>query len=249
MKNLFRTLSKILPVAGLLAACGLLPGVKVITGSGNVTSQDRPVSGFTGVALDGSGEVVITQGATEGLTIEAEDNLLPLITSEVKDGVLRLDFSRADWRDIVKPTKPIRFLVAVKDLSALDLAGSGSLRAGSLQSPNMKITLSGSGDVTLDDLQGQALNATLNGSGNVTAGGQIQKLDLLLSGSGQVMAGNLESQAASVSVSGSGDVTIWVREQLDVAISGSGTVNYFGTPTIGQRDITGSGDINPMGDK
>src|SRR5258705_10697028 len=116
MKKYSRTLCVTVLLAGLLAACGLLPGSNLITGSGNVTRVDRPVSGFAAVALEGSGEVVITQGASEGLTIEAEDNLLPLITSEVKDGVLRLDFNRADWRTVIKPTKPIRFLVSVCDL-------------------------------------------------------------------------------------------------------------------------------------
>jgi hypothetical protein len=221
----------------------------VITGSGNVARVDRRVSGFTAVALEGSGEVAITQGASEGLTIEAEDNLLPLITSEVRDGVLGLDFNRADWRDVIKPTKPIRFLVSVRDLSALDLAGSGTIQAGALQAPNLAVTLSGFGDVTLDELRGESLKATLDGSGNITAAGQIERLEIFLTGSGKVNADNLESQSATVSLGGSGDVTLWVRSQLDVSISGSGTVNYFGTPTIGKRDITGSGDINPMGDK
>src|SRR4026207_1743458 len=121
MKKYSRTLCVSVLLAGLLAACGLLPGSNLITGSGNVTRVDRPVSGFTAVALEGSGEVAITQGASESLTVEAVDTLLPLITTEVKDGVLRLGFSRADWRTVIRPTKPIRFLVSVRDLSALDL--------------------------------------------------------------------------------------------------------------------------------
>jgi hypothetical protein len=248
MKLISRALT-LLSLAALTAACGLLPGLNVITGSGNVTRAERAVSGFTAIALEGSGEVVITQGASEGLTIEAEDNLLPLITSEVRDGVLNLDFSRADWRDVIRPTQPIRFLVGVKDLGALDLAGSGSIQAGVLQIPNLKVVVSGSGDVTLDELRADSLIATLDGSGNITAAGQVQRLDVFLTGSGQVSAGDLESQAALVSLGGSGDVTLWVRDALDVSISGSGTVNYFGQPTVGKRDISGSGDINPMGDK
>jgi hypothetical protein len=242
-------LSALLPLAGLVTACGLLPGSKVIIGSGNVTRVDRPVSGFTAVALDGSGEVTITQGAGESLSVEAEDNLLPLITSVVRDGVLRLDFNRGDWRDVIKPTKPIRFLVSVRDLSALDLAGSGTMRAGTVESPNLAVTVSGSGDVTLDEFRGDSLKATLDGSGNITAAGQSQRLEVFLTGSGKVNADDLESQTASVSLGGSGDVTLWVRSALDISISGSGTVNYFGQPTVGKRDITGSGDVNPMGDK
>jgi hypothetical protein len=249
MKKLLRTISALLALAALLAGCGLLPGSKVVNGSGNVTRIDRPIKGFTGVALDGSGEVIITQGAGESLSIEAEDNLLPLITSVVDDGVLGLDFNRGDWRDVIRPTKPIRFFVTVHDLDALDLSGSGTIRAGAVESPDLAVTVSGSGDVTLDEFRGESLTARLDGSGNITAAGQSQRLEVSLTGSGKIDAGSLESQTASVSLGGSGDVTLWVRSQLDVSISGSGTVNYFGQPTIGKRDITGSGDINPMGDK
>ena len=72
-------------VAGLVAGCGLFTGgvERVVTGSGRVTSETRAVSGITRVALEGMGEVVIQEGAAESLTIEAEDNILPLITSAV----------------------------------------------------------------------------------------------------------------------------------------------------------------------
>ena len=202
MNKSSRTLSVVLALAGLWAGCGLLPGLNVITGSGNVTRVDRPVSGFTAVALDGSGEVTITQGAGESLSIEAEDNLLPLITSVVRDGVLRLDFNRGDWRDVIKPTKPIRFFVTMRDVSALDLAGSGTIQAGALESPNLAVNVRGSGDVSLDEFRGDSLKATLDGSGNITAAGQSQRLEVVLTGSGKVDAGSLESQTASVSVGG-----------------------------------------------
>src|SRR5687767_8419257 len=90
----------------VLSACGLFQGDddRVITGSGRVTSETRAVSGITAIALEGLGEVVVQQGATEGLIIEAEDNLLPLITSTVENGTLRLAFDRATWRDTIRPT-------------------------------------------------------------------------------------------------------------------------------------------------
>jgi hypothetical protein len=79
--------------------------------------------------------------------------------------------------------------------------------------------------------------------------GQAERQVVSLPGSGNYEAGGLESQSAEVTLAGSGNVTVWVREALDVRLSGSGTVNYFGTPTVGQRDISGSGDINRMGEK
>lgn len=240
-------------LGGLLAVagCGLFGGSgdRTIVGSGQIAAEARPVSGFDAVALLGSGEVSLTQGATESLVIEADDNLLPLIISTVRGTTLALGFDRANWRDVIQPSQPIRYTLTVRDLSAIDLSGSGLIAGQSVETERLAINLSGAGDVNFGQLQADALEVTLGGSGNVTLAGLAaqQRVDLL--GSGTYQAGALESQAAEVNLRGSGDLTLWVRDRLDVTISGSGTVSYFGQPTVGRRDITGSGDINPMGEK
>jgi hypothetical protein len=238
------------PATLLLAGCGLLTGEgNLIRGSGEIVSEARDVSGFEAVALLGSGEVIITQGESEGLVIEADDNLLPLITSEVRGGTLELGFDRANWADVIQPSTPILYMVAVRDLNALDLAGSGRIEAASLSAESLRLTISGSGDIALEQVSASELNAALPGSGNMLLTGEAERQVVSLAGSGTYEAGDLESQSAEVTLSGSGNVTVWVREALDVRLSGSGTVNYFGTPAVGQRDISGSGDINPMGEK
>ena len=74
----------------LIATVTMLVACSVTTGSGNVVSESRNVSGFTKIDLSGAGEVTIDQNGTEALTIEAEDNLMSKVTSEVGDGTLRL---------------------------------------------------------------------------------------------------------------------------------------------------------------
>lgn len=49
-------------------------------GSGTVITESRDLSDFNEVVLQGSGEVVVTVDGTEALTIEAEDNIMPLLT-------------------------------------------------------------------------------------------------------------------------------------------------------------------------
>ncbi len=234
----------------LAAGCGVFGGQgRVIRGSGNLATETRPVSGLSGVALLGQGEVVVTQGATEGLTIEAEDNLLPLLTSEVRSGTLTLSVDPAISPNTIDPTRPIRYLVTVTDLSALDLTGSGSLTAQSLVVDDLTLTLNGAGAINIDHLEAETLRVDLNGTGEVTLAGLATEQTIALNGTGTYLAGELESQLADVRLGGVGEVTLWVRQNLDITISGSGNVNFFGTPSITRRDITGTGDINPMGDK
>jgi hypothetical protein len=234
----------------LAAGCGLLQrGERVITGSGRVTTEARTVAGIERVALEGLGEVELHQGAAEALTIEAEDNLLPLITSVVDAGTLRLGFDRATWRDTLRPTAPIRFVLTVRDLEAFDLSGSGSLHASSLQASRLSLRLSGAGDLTVDHLESSALDVRIEGTGSVSVAGQAAEQTLAITGSGQYHAGDLDTQTTSVTISGSGDAVVWARDDLSIDISGSGTVSYWGDPHISRREIGGTGDINPMGEK
>jgi hypothetical protein len=236
--------------AGVLSSCGLLRrNVNVITGSGKLATEEREVSGFSAVVLAGEGDLIITQGAAEALTVEAEDNLLPLIRTQVRGGALVIDWDRPAAITSIRATQPIVFRLTVVDLDRLELAGSGTIRADALTTEDLALTLGGSGDVTLGHLEADDLDLNLTGSGDITLAGAIEDQQVLLSGSGSYTAGDLESQTARVELTGSGDITLWVREQLDVHISGSGSVSYFGQPTVGERRITGSGDINPMGDK
>src|SRR5918993_4416238 len=106
-----------MPNRGLIAAVAallVLTGCSVVNGSGQTKSETRPVSGFTGIELSGSGEVTIEQGEAESLTIEADDNVLPVLTSEVEDSVLRLGTKP---RTRVQTDNPIRYRVTVDDLT------------------------------------------------------------------------------------------------------------------------------------
>lgn len=95
-----------------------------VTGSGLVRSESRTVRDFREVALDGTGTLTITQGATEALTIEAEDNILPVLASNVRDGRLTLGERGTIG---IRPTKPIRYTLTVQDLGAVRLSGSGTI--------------------------------------------------------------------------------------------------------------------------
>ncbi|MGH8910660.1 MAG: head GIN domain-containing protein [Egibacteraceae bacterium] len=212
----------------LLAGCAGAPIITIqnaaVRGSGQVVSESRTVSGFTGVALTGIGELRIEQTGDESLTIEAEDNILPLLTSDVSARILRLG-TRSNTSIVT--TKPIIYRLTVKDLSSL--------------------TVSGAGDATVLNLATTSFTAVISGSGNVTASGMAETQDVTISGSGTYTAEDLASDAAEVTVSGSGDAVVRVSDTLDATVSGSGSIAYIGDPAVSQH-VSGSGTITKRED-
>ena len=104
----------------------LLTACSTTKGSGQLATAQREVSGFTKVELAGQGDLTIEQTGTESLTISAEDNLLPLLTSDVSGDTLILGTKP---NTSIVTTKPITYSVTVKDLDGLAVSGSGTMSA------------------------------------------------------------------------------------------------------------------------
>lgn len=232
----------------LLAGCITIntgDGFRSVRGNGDVISQERTVSGIDEVALFGLGNVEITTGSTESLTIEAESNLMGYLTNEVVNG--RLELKTRDFVNL-RPTKNIVYHLTVKSLKGLEILGSGNINLDQADTNTMHLTIAGSGDITISDLTANVLDVTIPGSGRVELSGKATDQTINVAGSGRYYADNLTSQTANVNIAGSGDVRLWVTNSLDIRILGSGDINYYGSPTIHQT-ILGSGKIVSLGQK
>ncbi|UCG23839.1 MAG: DUF2807 domain-containing protein [Chloroflexota bacterium] len=217
----------------------------IVDGSGDLITETREVSGFDSIDLSGSGEVIVTQGGSESLTVETDDNVMEHVETEVRGGTLHLGFE--EGLNLIDPTRLI-FTVGVDDLSELRISGSGDFEADSVDTDRFNVTVSGSGDVQIGDLMADSVEARISGSGDVDLAGEATTQDVTISGSGKYRAGDLASESVEVSISGSGNATVWATESLDSNISGSGTVNYYGRPSINSSG-SGSGQINNLGEK
>jgi len=238
-----RLLSVLLLFVGILTvtACN----ARLIRGSGDLIIETRQVSNFDHIDLSGSGEVVVTQGGSESLRIETDDNVMEHIKAEVRGGTLELGFENGvNWID---PSRLI-FYVGVDDLTGLTISGSGDLESDLLETGRLDVTVSGSGDVQIVDLTASEVSAEISGSGEIDLAGDATAQDVDISGSGKYMAGDLCSESVKVSVSGSGNATVCATRTLDSDISGSGSVNYYGRPSINNSN-SGSGTINSLGEK
>ncbi len=219
-----------------------------VAGSGVVETETRQVSEFNSIAIEYPADITVRQGESELITIEAEDNLLPQLITEVRSGTLYLENSERNWQERVNPTKSVRVTITVVELNKIQFPTAGKMQVEGLETDSLAIFVSGAGKVTLTDLDAGNLDFTLSGAGNVYADGVTQKLQLRISGLGKFNSEDLQSQDAEIRISGAGSATIWVVNELDANISGTGSINYYGTPTV-SKSISGVGSVNKVGEK
>ncbi len=219
-------------------------GSEEVTGSGQLVTQERSVGSFSSIDLRGRGTLDVVQGAQNSLVVEAEESLLPYIVTRVVGGELIIE--NKDGFNL-GPTLPIRYHITVKDLHAFTLSGSGDTDLGALQTSDLTLRINGSGSIHVDELQAKTLTAKINGSGDIEVAGKVDQLDMNINGSGTIGAAALSARQVELDIPGSGEATLWAIDDLDVAISGSGSVSYYGSPQVHQSGHTDK--VNALGSK
>jgi hypothetical protein len=256
-------------VAFSLMACrvGTLPSFvgQGVRGSGDVAEETREIAGVNAVQLATQGELENEVGEVEALRIEAEDNLLPYLETEVRGGTLTIS-SRGGVN--LRPTRPVRYFLTIRELERIELSSSGDavapdleagrftvwinssgdLRMGDLVADAVSIGISSSGSVALGDVQAETLDVDINSSGSLEiAGGTVQRQDIVISSSGGYRARGLATSEADVRLTSSGDATIRVSDALTARLSSSGDLQYLGNPSVDARE-TSSGDVKKIGE-
>ena len=214
---------------------------QVVVGSNNIITQEKQLSAYDRIEVLGSYDVIFTDGEVGKIKIKAPDNILPLIQTEVSDGLLKIGAEKNRY----KVKEPIIIYVPVDSrLKQVVIKGSADIYTEkSLETKALEVDVYGSGDVRLQvDVSSLALK--IDGSGDIRVGGKTDNLSININGSGNVEVPNLKAEKAVISISGAGDVSAYVTEDVDVSITGSGDVIIKGNPKKVKQKINGSGGVN-----
>jgi hypothetical protein len=203
--------------------------------------EARDVSDFQEVALEGVGTLMIEQGATESLTIEAEPKVLKRIETEVHNGRLTIRPDRS-----FKTREPITYFLTVKQLTGLELAGAGRIEVAQLSTDQLRVNGSGAGAVIMDNLTANSLEVTASGNVQAELAGSVDSQTVSISDAATYAAAELRSRLASVTASGASQVTVNVTEGLDARVSGVARVEYIGDPAV-TEDVSAAGSLSNVG--
>jgi predicted small secreted protein len=225
----------------LILASGLSSCDKV-KGKGEVVSQLRTVTGYTGLDLSISATIYFTTDSVYYMEVRAQQNILDVLETTVgSNNTLEINFKKGV---IIGKHEPIILFIAAPDVRGFDVSGSGELFVNNpLISDFVDMNISGSGNISVFQMNANELIATISGSGNIDVNtGVVNQEQLQISGSGNIDLVGIESDTTSVNISGSGNASVWATSLLDVTITGSGNVYYTGNPII-QTHISGSGSV------
>jgi hypothetical protein len=233
----------------LTASCSLIAGSGLgggVSGSGNIQTDTREPDAFEAISIEYPGaEIIVQQGDKETVEIEADDNLLPQLSTEVLSGTLTIKNIETDWNSMVNPSQPVNITITVRDLNEIVLSAPvGDLEVNDLQADTLNLVVSGGAQIKLNGIHVNLLDSVLSGAGDIQASGTTDELKLVLSGLGSFNAADLESNKADIELSGMGNATVRVEEELAATITGAGSINYIGHPRV-EQSVNGAGSVKP----
>nr|WP_294904748.1 head GIN domain-containing protein [uncultured Lacibacter sp.] len=222
----------------LLSSCS----TRRVKGNGDIVKQERKESSFNAVKVSGAFDVYFSQSDEQEIQIEADENLMRYIETNVEDGVLRI---RTKNGINLRPTQDMKVYVKAPKYRSVSIAGSGNLVAETNINLNEKIRLSiaGSGDIRLQELNAPQVDVNISGSGTAEGHGSTRDIDIDVAGSGDVKMSGLKAENAKISIAGSGNVWVFASMKLEVKVAGGGDIHYYGNPTDIKSKLAGSGNL------
>jgi len=213
---------------------------KKIKGNGNVITVKRTISDYDGIAVGGSFDVVLVKGKEGAISIEGEENIIPLIETEVNGNTLQIKYQK---NTNISTTKRLTITVTYNDLEKISIGGSGNIICEDvIKSNDLSISLGGSGNITLN-VDADELSVNIGGSGNVKLKGNTDDLSCSIAGSGSIKAYDLKTDTLNASIAGSGSIKITVSTKIKAKVVGSGSIYYKGNPSTVDSKSVGSGEV------
>lgn len=226
-----------------ITSCRLMGGERV-NGNGVLKSENRAVTGFRGVSVAGGMDVVLIPGAQHSVRIEADENLLQHIVTELDGDILEIGPEKGHN---LNPDAGLKVYVTAPLFNVVEVNGSGNVVSQSRikADERLRTEISGSGDMRLE-LDAPEVEMEITGSGTIILSGNTRRFRSEINGSGDLRAFDLLSEDTEVEISGSGDAQVFASKQLGIRINGSGNVDYKGNPPSINQNVAGSGSVRKM---
>lgn len=222
----------------LLVSCNfdLNLGVK---GNGNVTTTDRILNDdFNAIEVSRGLDVYLTQSETEGIRVQADENLQEIIIVEVENGVLNI---YADENIGTSSSKKV--MVNFKDITRISTSsGSDVISTNVITANELEIYTSSGSDVELE-VEVESLICESSSGSDIKLSGTTNTFRADASSGSDIKAANLKALKTKAQATSGADITVNTSKELTASANSGGDIKYYGNPEKVEKSDGPSGNI------
>jgi len=200
-----------------------------IKGSGNIVTENRSTGDFTGVSAGGAFEVELKTGPNTEVRVEADDNLMKYIETNVSGNVLHINTKNGiNFMD-----GHYKVFVTSPEINYVNSSGAANIKIINTIKNSDRIKVEASGAASVDgEVDAPKITTEASGASNITLSGRTMNYDAEASGSATIKTEELMSETTKVHASGAANAHVYISVSLDADASGAANIFYKGSGNI-----------------
>lgn len=205
-------------------------------GNGTVVEETRNVKeDFTVVSAAEGLDVFVTQDSEFKILVEADENIIDLIGTDIKDGKLRVHAIE----NIGRATKKI--YVTLPEVTALySSSGADLIAQNVIESERISLEASSGSDLHVE-LNAEEVNAEASSGADIKISGKTDYLYADASSGADIRAQDLVSKKCNADASSGSDISVNVSESLVADASSGADISYTGEASVeAKKSASGS---------
>ncbi len=237
-----KTLTKITAILVILfttTSC-FIDGMTGIRGNGNIVSEDRNInSDFDAIKVQQGINLFLTQGNSTELNVEADDNIMDLLITEVKNNELKIYFEKNVYR-----AKARNVYLTTSTISKIRTSSGASVKSeNTLQVNTLDLDSSSGSSIKVYVSADKVISSTSSGA-DIDIYGKTNTFSASASSGSSIDADKLESVDAYAKASSGANIDVNVSGKLTAKASSGGDIDYEGDPINVDKDTSSGGSVS-----
>ncbi|MBD0776720.1 DUF2807 domain-containing protein [Maribacter sp. ANRC-HE7] len=205
-------------------------------GNGVVTSETREITEeFTEVSASEGLDVYVTNGTEFEITVEADENIIDLIATDIKNDRLRIHAVE----NIGRATKKV--FVTLPEITGLKSSSGAHLSTENLiKSDKLEIDASSGANINIE-MDVSEVDIDASSGANLNLSGDAHTVYVDASSGANINAKKLISKVCHADASSGGNLSVYVSEDLTADASSGGNISYSGEASVTKKkSVSGS---------
>jgi len=210
-------------------------------GNGIVEKDNRRVtSDFTVISVSEGLDAYVNQGSDFEIVVEADENIIDLIGTDIKNGSLRIHAIENIGRATKKVYVTLPVITALETSSGAELSTKNAIEA-----ENIDLSASSGSNLQIEELRAENVSTDSSSGAHIKVSGEAQALNSNASSGSGIKAENLITAKCRANASSGAEITVNVTESLLAEASSGGNIRYTGNAKIEQKRSS-SGSVSAL---
>lgn len=226
----------------ILSGCKKENSCDCIKRTGDIIMDNRTLNDFDKIIVEDNLNVFITEDSIFRVTVEAGENIAPLIKTEVVEGVLFIrNKNRCNWARSYK--KPLNVYVTMPLVRYITSDGTGDIKSLNTITTNIvDLQIKNSGNIELT-VSNERVLSHMHGSGDITMHGNTIEHDISIGGTAYIYAADLETSYTYIHTFTLGMSYIRAKDLLICKMEEKGDTYCYGNPSVIEKEQLSSGQL------